>query len=454
MTLHLLALLSVLSIPSAAVAAEPEPESRPPSDAGESDAPPEERTLGSRTERVLATADRDVPPEFSIWKNDEIGAFIKPVIQISSLLVGYLPQTDRQNTELANRVSTLLLARIGFEGQLFDFVSFRSVFERNLGFTIARNGPVGTSVWEGTASWQARENYIRLSKWGLSLTAGIVPDPASLDYISENILDAFGMDPYVRDPLLVSGFNQGQSILLRYQLEGFAAGFGFTGGNPLVSSLSFGFGGDVSRLGDLFNVPLRALSNGVPGSDIQMNLFTPSLSLEGTFLGIEGGIKTAAQVYRIDIDVTQDEETRLHGYNLRATGRLGFFDNFLQLYATGTVRENDRIDLDDTTELEDEAYVGAVAAGGFDLDFRKLGWGPIGLGGNYYYVYQRIQPDAEDGKDNDSMTHYINLGLTYWLWNDVVSAGFRWGRSMQEASTRTVPFSTTDSLILSLRLII
>ena len=37
---------------------------------------------------------------------------------------------------------------------------------------------------------------------GLALTGGIFPDPASIDFVSANMLDSFGMDPYVRDPLL------------------------------------------------------------------------------------------------------------------------------------------------------------------------------------------------------------------------------------------------------------
>lgn len=409
--------------------------------------------LGSGVDRLISTADQAVEPDFVIWKDDRVNGFIKPIIQMSSSVVGYVPQSDRDNNEFNSRVSTLLLARIGFEGELFDFVTFRSVFERNVGFSLARNGPVGTSIWEGTASWQARENYIRLKRWGLSLTAGIVPDPSSLDYISDNILDAFGMDPYVRDPLLVTGFNQGQSVLLRYERWGFTAGLGFTGGNPLVSSLSFGFGGQVNQLGTLFTAPLRALSNGLPGSNIHMNVLTPSLMYENDLFGI----RTGAQFYWVDNDVTQEEDAQLTGYNLRATGQLKLLDEFLRFYATVTYRENDTVLLPDITQLSDENFVGYVGAGGFDLDFDRIGLVNLGFGGNYYYIYQRLTENAQNSGEPDDFTfHYINLGLTYWLWEDVVSTGLRWGRLTTDTTrdTSAPALKTTDSFILSLRLII
>src|SRR5690606_3757983 len=159
----------------------------------------------SAAQRVLTTTDAPMVPEFAIWEGEH--GFIKPVLQMSAMLVTYVPHSDVVDS-LAVRLSTLALSRFGFEGRLFGFLTFRSVFERNLGYSLARNGPVGTSVWEGTASLQARENYLQLDKWGLSLTGGILRDPATADYVSVNILDAFGMDPYVRDPLLVSGFSQ------------------------------------------------------------------------------------------------------------------------------------------------------------------------------------------------------------------------------------------------------
>ncbi|CAN0563991.1 unnamed protein product, partial [Laminaria digitata] len=276
----------------------------------------------------MASTDTEVPRAFVLYENKEIGAFIKPVLQLSSTVVGYIPKRAGDTGSLSGRTSTLVLARFGVEGKVTDWISFRSVFERNIGFSLARNGPVGTSVWEGTASLQARENYIRLERWGFELTGGIVPDPASIDFIAYNTLDLFGMDPYVRDPLLVSGFNQGQGLLLRYSRWGATAGLAFTGGNPLTSSSSFGFGGAVSSLGTLFSAPLRALASGLPGSDIHVLLFSPSLSYAHKYFDI----KMAAQFYRVDIDLTNDEDPTLTGQNLRATAQAKLLDNMLRVF--------------------------------------------------------------------------------------------------------------------------
>lgn len=447
-----LLLLTLIMTPNLATAQERDPPTSTVEERGT------DEQLGTGVDRVLTTAAQAVKPEFEIWQSDELDAFIKPVIQMSSSLVLYMPQSDAENSEFANRLSTLLLARIGFEGELFGFVTFRTVFERNLGFSIARNGPVGTSIWEGTASWQARENYIRLKKWGLSLTAGIVPDPASVDYISDNILDSFGMDPFVRDPLLISGFNQGQSILLRYQWRNLTAGVGFTGGNPLVSSLSFGFGGEINQFGTLFSAPLRALNNGFPGSNIHMNLITPSLMWEDDIVGL----KLAGQYYIVDNDVTQEEDVQLEGYNLRATGRLTVLPEMLRLYATGAFRSNDRVDLPSTDELSGRQFKGSLVSGGFDFDFDRLGIPNLSVGGNYYYIFQYLSDDERNieppptNPTQEFEFHYINVGATYWLWDDVLSTGLRWARLMADANEdQPQPlFHTVDSLILSLRLII
>ncbi|MEM9194862.1 MAG: hypothetical protein AAGF12_37130, partial [Myxococcota bacterium] len=275
-------------------AQEPPPPVAPPPPPEVPEPPPEPTIEDNRdaTIRTLETSEAPTPT-FTFWEDGE--DFIKPVIQLSATMVGYFPTAREGATDLAFRLSTLALARFGLEGELFGFLTFRSVFERNIGYSLARNGPVGTGVWEGTASLQPRENYLRIEQWGLSLTGGIFRDPASVDYISDNVLDNFGMDPYVRDPLLLTGFNQGQGVMLRYGFDfvepndagpraRLTGGLSFTGGNPLTSSLAFSFGGDASSLGSLFTAPFRALSNGLPGSDIHMLMVSPSVSFESEYV--------------------------------------------------------------------------------------------------------------------------------------------------------------------------
>ena len=271
-------------------------------------------------QRTLVTAGSDPVDAFAIWRSeDDKSLFIKRVIMLSASIVTYLPSSDVDD-DLAVRISTLALARFGLEGRPFPFLTFRSVFERNLGYALARNGPVGTSIWEGTSSLQARENYIRLQYAGFDLTGGIYRDPNTVDFVSDNVLDSFGMDPFVRDPLLLSGFSQGQGAMLRY-VHSFSddmrltGGLSFTGGNPLTTSLAFGFGGDVSSLGTLFTAPLRALSNGIPGSDIHLLTITPSLGFESRPFSV----RLAFQYFDVDPDATSEEDARLNGWNARAT---------------------------------------------------------------------------------------------------------------------------------------
>lgn len=401
------------------------------------------------TERVLTTTAADVPPDFILWSSEEHDAFIKPVLQISSTLVGYFPTASRDG--FAWRSSTLLLSRFGLEGQLFGFLTFRSVFERNVGWSLARNGPVGTSIWEGQASLQARENYLRIEKWGLSLTGGIFPDPASIDFVSQNILDTFGMDPYVRDPLLISGFNQGQGLMLRYNWEALTFGFSYTGGNPLVTSLAFGYGGTASSLGSLFSAPLRAFSNGFPGSNIHVNIVSPSFGLETEYFDV----KLASQHYFIDQDVTIPDEdpdpggestwaVPLRGYNLRGTFQVKLLDERIRIMGSAAYRRNQQVaSVTNVEELSDFDYEALLFSGGFDLVF-----GDFSFGGNYYYIVSRTS-EAQELRN-----HYVNVGATYWLLPPNFSIGLRWARSMAEQDPTPVVLEATDSFILSMRLLI
>jgi hypothetical protein len=249
------------------------------------------------------------------------------------------------------------------------------------------------------------------------------------------------MDPYVRDPLLVSGFSQGQGFMLRYNWRWLTGGVSFTAGNPLTSSLAFGFGGDVTALGTLFSAPLRALANGIPGSDIHMYVTTPSISFEHDVFDL----KLAAQIYRVDPDVTADTDLNLTGYNLRATARAKVWDDHLAFYGSFAYRANEQLAIPDLTMTKAD-YEGYLASGGFD--FR---WESFGLGATYYWIR------SSTSETDDLINQYLNVGATYWLHEPNVSIGLRWSRSMSELdtdSTMVARLKATDSFILSMRLLI
>lgn len=403
----------------------------------EAEARAETTAAESEVARTLVSADRDIPATYRFWESDDGEAFIKPVVAIASSVVGYFPDSDT-NPELANRVSTLALARFGLEGELGDHLSFRSVFERNVGFNVARNGPVGTSVWEGTASLSARENYLRLRWRGLELSGGIVRDPASVDYVSDHVLDLFGVDPYVRDPLLYTGFNQGQALLLRYRLGIVTPGLAYTAGNPLVSSLAFGFGGDVSTLGTLFTAPLRAFSNGIPGSDIHMQVVSPSVTVEQGIVDA----KVAAQFYFVDVDVTESSDERLTGYNLRGTVQVRPLGDTLRVFASGAYRRNEQLAIPDLMTLKD-SFESIAVGGGADLSLARFG-----AGVTYYWIERRL------GGGNDVRDQFLNVGATYWLVPPRVSVGARFALSAGDADSGSVSTTDTMAMFLGLRLLI
>jgi hypothetical protein len=409
-------------------------------------APEEEPEIdtAAQVQRTIASTDMSPVPIFPFFASSDGESFIKPVIQLVGSSVLYVPQTDTTSA-LANRLSTLALARFGLEGQLFGMLTFRSVFERNVGFSLARNGPVGTSIWEGNASIQARENYLRLHYEGFSLTAGIFRDPASVDFISNNILDHLGMDPYVRDPLLLTGFSQGQGVLVRYVhslLDGrlsLGGSVAASGGNPLTTSLAFGFGGDVSALGTLFTAPLRALSNGIPGSDIQLNILSPSFFLSSDWVDF----RTSFQIYVVDTDVTTDVDQPIDGWNFRSTLQVKLLDDMFRLMGTVSYRENEQLTVPDLTMLRDDRFTGLTIGSGLDFTYDFFS-----IGGNYYF--------SETSFGSNPLTaHYINVGATFWLRPPHVSVGVRWARSMASRAEDPQPrLTATDSFIVSLRLLI
>ncbi len=142
--------------------------------------------------------------------------YIKPILAIAGgLHVENLIQTLNRNRE--SRATTVALTRFGFEGKLGEYVTFRSEFERNI-------RAHGSGIWEGTASLSVRDQVVRLSRWGATAEAGIILDPASVDFFSTHMADTLLADKYTRDPLLYSGFNRGQGVQAAVHLERAARG--------------------------------------------------------------------------------------------------------------------------------------------------------------------------------------------------------------------------------------
>jgi predicted porin len=387
---------------------------------------------------------------FVIYRNQEVGAWLKPVIAIAGAVAVYFPQ-NKGNPELDHRTTTLAISRFGFEGAVNKYVELGLQFQRDLGFSIAGGGPVGTGVWEGTASLQARESYVRLKRWGVELSAGIVSDPASVDYVPSQMFDLFGMDPYIRDPLLFSGFNMSQGVMLRvhdpylYKLGmpgKLTLGMHFTSGNPLITSLSFGFGGNVSSNGTLFTSPLRALSNGFPGSNIEVQTYSPSLTYEADItdkIGVD--LRAGLQLYSVDIDVQSAEDVHLSGSNARLSARVRL--PYLNLMGSYARRTNDQLPIPDLTMLADDKYKASVWSLGGEGTYDRFGLGVL---------FADVQQDFSGTVANTA--RYFNAAASYALDPTYLSVGLRyaslWNKPRGTAATPT----DANTLLLTLRLTI
>lgn len=90
-----------------------------------------------------------------------------------------------------------------------------------------------------------------------------------------------------------------------------------------------------------------------------------------------------------------------------------------------------------------DSYSGVVVAGGVDVAL-----GDFGFGAQYYYLH------SEFTAKSNLTSHYLNVGLTWWLEPPYLSAGLRWGRSMASSEPSDPRVKATDSVILSMRLLL
>ena len=97
--------------------------------------PMEEDAIGG-PERIMVTTDQDVPRSFVMYENKRIGAFIKPVLQLSSTLIAYRASRSGEDAEkLSGRTSTLVLARLGVVGKVAGWSSLRLNIQLSRGRT-------------------------------------------------------------------------------------------------------------------------------------------------------------------------------------------------------------------------------------------------------------------------------------------------------------------------------
>lgn len=344
--------------------------------------------------------------------------FISPVLSIAggiqseNLLIN-------PNPEKESRVTTVALARFGAEGRLGPYVTFRSEFERNI-------RSHGSGIWEGTASMSVRDQVLRLQRWGATVEAGIILDPASVDYFSAHMGDVLLADKYTRDPLLYSGFNRGQGVQARYSRWGLTAGLSYTEANPLSSSASFMVGGSFGGNSRFWERPLGNFRNGQPDDDIHFRVISPSLSYEHPWFEA----KAMAQIFNINYQATSTQDPPLEGYNLRGGVKLKLKGMVPALpfevtpFFNVARVENDVVNsaAGYGNQLLETPFDALTLSGGLDVFL----FGRSGVGFNFTRVADHtpsfIPPTGSNGGSepvtNTDIT-YFNAGATWWMFDQV-----------------------------------
>jgi hypothetical protein len=413
--------------PADAPAAAPVPSNLPP--------PPPRQPIPPLPPRAPGEQNAATRPLLSIGNE---AYFVKPILAIAGGIMGE-HSIESANKNKEDRVTTMAITRFGLEGRLGPYVSFRSEFERNI-------GRHGTGIWEGTASFSVRDQFIRLQRWGVTLDGGIIFDEASLDFFSAHTADLLLADRYTRDPLLYSGFNRGQGLRAAYERWGLRLGLSYTEGNPLSTSTSFQVGGAFAGGSRLWERPLGNFRIGQPDDDLHFRVLSPSLTYAHRWVEL----KAVAQVFWVNYQASAKEDPNLFGYTLKGNARLyghisGKVPMTLSPFANFAIVRNEVLNnaAGYANQLLDTRFWAITAGGGMDLFIL----GRSGLGFSYVVVRDESPGFSTImGMTTEPVTtttqHYINGGLTYWVTEYVAAAA-------RVASYRRVQDNQPDELDVS-----
>ncbi|WP_257447956.1 hypothetical protein [Archangium lipolyticum] len=378
--------------------------------------------------------------------------FISPVLSIAG---GVQSENLRvnPNPEKEGRITTIALARFGAEGRLGPYVTFRSEFERNI-------RSHGSGIWEGTASMSVRDQVLRLERWGATVEAGIILDPASVDFFSAHTGDVLLADKYTRDPLLYSGFNRGQGVQARYTRWGFTAGLSYTEANPLSSSASFMVGGSFGGNGRFWERPLGNFRNGQPDDDIHFRVISPSLSYEHPWFEA----RAMAQVLDINYQVNSTQDPAIQGYNLRGNVKLKLKGMVPSLpfevtpFFNVARVENDVVNsaAGYGNQLLETPFDALTLSAGLDVFIS----GRSGVGFSYTRVADHTPsfvPAAGGNPASEALlgtrNSYLNVGATWWLF-DQVALGARVATYAREIDGKPELEERDLSAFLTLRMVL
>jgi len=384
--------------------------------------------------------------EIRFFEDPESGAAIEPIMRVA----GGLNHQFRSNTgqagstsEYENRITTTALVQFGVKGQIVKGLTFYSEFERNM-------GNYGTSAWSGSAALQSRANYVRYQLHGASVAAGIITDPASDNFVSQHVLDMLGRDYPVAAVDYWSGVVLSQGVLAQYRpLPGLELGVSFSSSNPLSTSLSYGFGGDVADIGDIYHLPAKTIALGEPGSSAQLTTISPGVVFERDLSGVKLDVRATWQQYFVNIDTNATDDQNLSGYNMHGALKLTFLDGKVAAFGSGSYRQNEMVRQSapiDISTLDPDTYKALVVSAGADYNIQ----GRNGVG----VYYGMVSRDAGDGQPI-MKEHYVNVGGTYWLLERRMALGARYAKLLTTANGHRADGQLDyDSYFVTLRMLL
>jgi hypothetical protein len=342
-----------------------------------------------------------------------IGKLVTPYVVIAGGLRFEDLQLREGQTVQSRYMVTTALSRFGVRGRVGERITFASEMEAGMG------GPLGNgaSVWEGQAHLTVRDQWVQYTRGGVSTSFGRITDLATIDFVSAHVADLLLADQYTRDPLLYSGANRGNGVMVRYRpTPELDMGLALHSTNPTGITGTVVIGGQLFPFDRPFYLAAAAVGRSetsLPDQNLQLYMATPSVTYSDAMFEA----KAAAQVYALDTRISTGDDERIFGYNFRASLRLKLLDaGQLAPFVNVSRNENEMLEPMDATIKRVETFTVYTLTGG--VDYAIAGKNGVGV---QYALVRQDEPGVNRIRD-----HYLNVGGTYWL-EESLSIGARLG---------------------------
>jgi hypothetical protein len=353
-----------------------------------------------------------------------------------------------QTSNLADRVSTIMMSDFGVRGALLPWISFESELMANGGISLH-----GTSVFEGQASLQIRKQVIHLGKDWWTVEVGRIVDEASVDYFSYHIADCFLMDPATEPFLLFDGFNLGNGLRATAEpFKGLRLGLNLNAGDVTSNSAVFAFGGPIGAYPSVFgdaSSSVQASATSYPQDQFQDYVITPSVMYKNKYFEAKG----ALQYFFINLDADGGKAPQpptIRGYNLRFNAAAHIADDLVMPFVNVNYGENDTVSAADPDAISANRYTGIGIGGGVDLNYQRKNGNYNGVGVMFVEDESQVGPTG-----TITRSRYYNVGTTYWI-APMVAAGLRYSEYTNEQLNTSTgqPLNGNRSVLLTLRLVL